>query len=288
MNDYPKNYLTKSETYKITMHSNKIRKQNKLLSFACYSLFWLLILCLAIFMKKFYLSSTASSLPKTPAYSEHYLEYLIGSDAASYPDSLLELASKKPETIDFVKNYNHYLQGLDTKESISLASDYTPGEIPLLIQWDTRWGYEYYGDEFIAVNGCGPTALSMVAVGLTGNTHLNPKAIADFSYEQGYLVKGRGSSWDLMTKGAHSLGLISTELPLNDATILKELSSGHPIIASMKPGNFTTSGHFIVLAGIASNGEIIVNDPDSIVRSQQTWDLETLTKQIKNLWAFSL
>ena len=289
MNDYPKNYLTKSETYKMTTTpSNKISKQNKFLSIACYSLFWLLILGLALFIKKSPLFSTASLLPKTPTYSEHSLEYLIGPDATSYPTSLLELASKKPETIDFVKNYSHYLEGLETMESISLVADYTPGEIPLLIQWDTRWGYEYYGDEFIAVNGCGPTSLSMVAVGLTGNTHLNPKVIADFSYEQGYFVKGRGSSWDLMTKGAHSLGLTSKELPLNDTSILKELSSGHPIIASMKPGDFTTSGHFIVLVGLAPNGEIIVNDPDSIVRSHQTWDLKTLTKQIKNLWAFSL
>lgn len=36
------------------------------------------------------------------------------------------------------------------------------GEIPLLLQWDERWGYSVYGDNMIAVNGCGPTAVAMV------------------------------------------------------------------------------------------------------------------------------
>lgn len=288
MNDYPRNYLTKSQTYKTTIQSQKASKRSQFLSFAYYSLFWIFILCIAILVKKVIFSSPNALLLNTTTDSNNTSEHLTSLDTTSYPASLLELAEKKPETVDFVKNYSHHLEKLDTKEPISIEPDYTQGEIPLFIQWDTRWGYEYYGNDFIAVNGCGPTALSMVAVGLTGNTHLNPKVIADFSYQQGYLVEGRGSSWDLMTKGALSLGLTSEELPLNDTTILNHLASGHPIIASMKPGDFTTSGHFIVLTGIAPNGDIIVNDPDSLIRSHQTWDLATLTKQIKNLWAFSL
>jgi len=53
----------------------------------------------------------------------------------------------------------------------------------------------------------------------------------------------------------------------------------------MKPGDFTTAGHFIVLTK-TENGQIKVNDPNSRSRSR-FWDYETLAKQIKNLWAFS-
>ncbi len=288
MNDNPGNYLTKSQTYKMTIKSKKTLRRKKLMHFAYYSSFWLLVLCAAILVKQAFFSFPTSSFPETIPHSDNSPDILTSSDYLDYPDSLLELAAKKPETVGFVKNYGNYLANLDSKAPISIVHDYTPGEIPLFIQWDTRWGYEYYGDDFIAVNGCGPTSLSMVAVGLTGNTDLNPKVVADFSYEQGYLVEGRGSSWDLMTKGASTLGLTSEELPLYDATILNHLANGNPIIASMRPGDFTTSGHFIVLTGIAPDGKIIVNDSDSLIRSNQTWDLDTLTTQIKNLWAFSL
>jgi hypothetical protein len=54
----------------------------------------------------------------------------------------------------------------------------------------------------------------------------------------------------------------------------------------MRPGDFTTSGHFIVLTGEA-DGKITVCDPNSRQRSEALWDYETLAPQIKNLWAYT-
>ena len=51
----------------------------------------------------------------------------------------------------------------------------TPGEVPLLLQYDPRWGYASYGDNCLAVTGCGPTCLSMVASALTGDASLTPR-----------------------------------------------------------------------------------------------------------------
>lgn len=205
----------------------------------------------------------------------------------AYPEILLELASSRPETLEFVVGYTTH-QSSSTDDVISIKKDYTQNSIPLFIQWDKRWGYASYGDEFIGSSGCGPTALSMVLVGLTGDTNMHPKAVADFSLKSGYFHSGLGTSWALMSKGAQKLGLISKELPLNANTITSTLQKGHPIILSMGPGHFTQSGHFIVLTGIASDGKIQVNDPGSIINSQVTWDLDILMSETKNLWAFSL
>ncbi|MGL5695106.1 MAG: hypothetical protein ACRCXA_13570, partial [Peptostreptococcaceae bacterium] len=106
----------------------------------------------------------------------------------SYPMSLINLASNNIETIDFVADYINYSTKIT--EEISIKEDYKTGEIPLFIQWDKRWGYDKYGDEFIAVNGCGPTCLAMVAVGLTGDTEINPKVITNYSEKNGYLANG--------------------------------------------------------------------------------------------------
>ena len=55
----------------------------------------------------------------------------------------------------------------------------------------------------------------------------------------------------------------------------------------MRPGDFTTTGHFIVLAGV-EDGKIRVNDPNSVKRSEELWDYETLEYQINNLWAYTV
>ena len=202
-----------------------------------------------------------------------------------YPEELLELASKKEEVIDFVLDYPNH-ESYSNKE-ISIDKDYQEGEIPLFIQWDKRWGYEKYGSNFIAVRGCGPTSLAMVIVGLTGNTDINPKVIADFSAENGYLIDGVGTSWELMTEGAKNFGIKGEELPLSESAIINTLKEGQTIIASMSPGTFTTMGHFLVLTGVDSNGKIIINDSDSRVKSKQTWDIDVFMKETKNLWVFT-
>lgn len=207
------------------------------------------------------------------------------NNVEEYPNELLELASSKDEAIDFVYNYPKYESG--KAKSISINSDYKKGKIPLFIQWDERWGYEKYGSEFLAINGCGPTALSMIVVGLTGNKDMNPKAIADFSLENGYLVDGIGSSWELMSEGANQLGVESTPLPLNRNIILNTLESGQPIIATMGPGTFTQTGHFLVLTGVDEDGKIIINDSDSKERSEETWDIEIFMNETENLWTFT-
>jgi predicted double-glycine peptidase len=55
----------------------------------------------------------------------------------------------------------------------------------------------------------------------------------------------------------------------------------------MGPGDFTTTGHFIVLTGYDGQG-FIINDPNSEENSEKIWTYQQLKNQIKNLWAFSL
>lgn len=208
----------------------------------------------------------------------------ILSDINSYPRDLLELASNKDEAIDFVANYPNY--DTSTNKAISIEKEYKKGQIPLFIQWDERWGYEKYGSDFIAINGCGPTSLAMVAVGLTGNKDINPKVVAEFSEDNGYLVDGVGSSWTLMTEGAGHFGLKSKELSLNKDVIVSTLKKGQPIIASMGPGTFTSEGHYLVLTGVDRNNKIIINDSNSKIKSSQTWDIDVFMNEAQNLWTF--
>lgn len=212
---------------------------------------------------------------------------IFGRHSASnsdYPQSLIEFMEKYPEATQFVLDYP---QCKDTHEKIDISNEVTKGTLPLFIQWDKRWGYETYGDDFMAVNGCGPTCLSMVKCGLSGDTYWNPYEVARMADEQGYYVDGVGSSWDLMDSGAKNLGLEMHSVTLDTESIQHTLRSGMPIICSMLPGDFTYTGHFIILAGVNEDKSIKVLDPNSIKNSEKSWDIDVLMPQIRNMWAYS-
>ena len=205
------------------------------------------------------------------------------SHLEDYPQELLELAVRNPETVDFVADYPQEKDRVPA-ETVEEAER---GTIPLLLQWDPRWGCAQYGDGPMALNGCGPTALSMVICGLTGDRTATPYAVAQYAQEMGYYVDGVGTSWELMSAGGAQFGVTARELPLSQSVMENALEAGEPIVCSVGPGDFTTSGHFIVLAGV-EDGKFQVRDPNRRSTSEKLWDYDTLAGQITNLWAFSL
>lgn len=205
----------------------------------------------------------------------------IISNYNDYPEELIDMLSRNIDMLDFVLKYPEK-NGKVYSDNIGKVNK---GTIPLLLQWDERWGYANYGDNIIAVNGCGPTALSMVITGLTGDNTITPYTISKFSIEHGFYIDGTGTSWNLMTGINGYFGIRSKELSLDKNIIFNNLRNGNPIICSMRSGDFTTTGHFIVLTGI-EDGKIKVNDPNSMVRSSLLWDYDRIAPQIKNLWVF--
>lgn len=211
-----------------------------------------------------------------------------------YADTLIEYLIGHEEALDWVIDYPSYMkkgeEAINQKalEPVDLLTYYIQKDIPIYYQWDQTWGYATYGSGQIAMDGCGPTSLAMVVTGLTGDTSMTPKRIADFSTSEGYYTEEAGTSWSLMSEGAAKLGLRSYEPAWTEPAVRAELEAGHPVICSMGPGDFTDQGHFIVLVGTASDGTIVVNDPNSQVNTRKRWELPKLMEQMKAMWAFSV
>ena len=206
-------------------------------------------------------------------------------NVGKYPLDLLELLAKNTETLSFVSDY---LMHVDDEEATGeITETDLVNMIPLFQQWDKRWGYTAYGDNILAINGCGPTCMSMVYTGLTGNIDKNPAVLADFCIENNYYTQDSGTSWAMMTSGAQALGLNVEKLSLTQDELKERLEMGQPVICSMMPGDFTETGHFIVLWDVTEDGKLMVNDPNSILRSQTEWDFEVVFGQIKAAWAYS-
>lgn len=163
---------------------------------------------------------------------------------------------------------------------------WTAGVMPYLFQTDPAWADEPYAGGTVAENGCGPTALTMVYVYLTGDTSYTPASMSAFADENNYAPTG-ATEWAFMTDGAAQLGISGWQVNPNRASVTSELEAGHPVILSMRPGTFTTVGHFIVLTGIDENGQVTVHDPNSLLNSVRTWGITELLNQASMAWAFS-
>lgn len=238
--------------------------------------------CIALLLLFLFLTGCGAKLPRTDtekkiaAYANAH-----GYSLKDYPQSLIDLLERNPETESFVLQYP---EAKDSRPVIDMT-DYTDGDsVPLFLQWDPRWGYIQYGSDVAGITGCGPVCLSMAAVYLTGDSRFSPDAMLQFATEGGYYVPGSGSSWSLISQGGKKLGFDVTELPLDEGRIRKTLEAGVPIITVVGPGDFTTSGHFLVLTGWV-DGMIQLHDPNSIQNSQRLWAYNEIKDQIKNLWA---
>lgn len=201
----------------------------------------------------------------------------------AYPEELIALVLKNQETVDYVADYPEKSQ---KSYMIDLSAEASSPTIPLLLQWDERWGYEEYGSGLIGWTGCGPTCMSMLTLYLTGNDAYDPATVAKWAKENGYYAAGSGTAWLFFGEGSAHFGLRAEELPLVKQYMVNALDEGRPIVCAMGPGDFTTNGHYIILTGYDDEG-FTVNDPNSPIRSSQHWPYETLERQISNLWAMS-
>lgn len=203
-------------------------------------------------------------------------------EISDYPESMVALLERNPETLDFVL---HYPLEYGKEREIDLSDDENSQSVPLFMQWDRRWGYIDYGSDVAGITGCGPVCLAMAGYSLTGDEEtFRPDKVIAFALEGGYCEPGSGTSWTLISEGGVKLGLDVTELPLDKSRIIRNLEVDNPIICVMGPGAFTTDGHYIVLTGL-EDGKFKVNDPNSRANSGRLWRYEEIQDQIQNLWA---
>jgi len=240
------------------------------------------------------ISITEETYPETEAvfyeYTEGYPPLLCefaqdnNLSLSEWPDEVVELMEKYPQTEEFVLNYPLLK---DKTFEIDISDSGYQYEVPLFIQWDERWGYSPYGYDMIANAGCGPVCLSMVSAYLLQDPTLDPKTVAEFSMDNGYCAPGDGSYWSLIYDGGEQLGLNVEEIPLVEQYIIDNLIDGNPIICNVSQGDFTYGGHFIVLADYV-DGKIKINDPNSIENSEKLWTYEEICDQIEALWVCSV
>ena len=211
-----------------------------------------------------------------------------------FADEVFRLTDEQKDLADnYAQNLSVFLgdgsyQVLSSTEFSAMGLSYegvifSDGETQVVYynQLDERWKNLPYGTDNIGGYACGPTAMSIVVSSLTSDT-VDPPHMAQWAYENGYwcsksgsyhsLIPGASAAWDLPCEGC---------TPSEPQRIVDALASGKLVVALMTKGHFTSSGHFIVLRGVTSEGEILVagHSVPAMTVLNKAWDMSIILNE---------
>lgn len=217
---------------------------------------------------------------------------VIYNGEAYFADEVFELSDdQKNLAANYAQNLSVFLsdgvyQGLSDTDFSQMGVSYdgvvfTDGSTQVVYynQLDDRWRYQPYGTDDIGGYACGPTSMSIVISSLTSDT-IDPPHMAQWAYEHGYWCSKSGSYHTLIPGAAKAWGLAVEGCTASEPQrIVDALADGKLVVALMSKGHFTSSGHFIVLRGVTSDGKILVADPASYKRSEKQWDFSIILNE---------
>lgn len=126
------------------------------------------------------------------------------------------------------------------------------------------YGASCSGSPTIKSSGCGPTSAAMV-LSFYG-VSADPVSTAAAFEADGYRVCGSGTAYAAFSNSSiiKNNGLVGKSIPINQHSVIEGyLAENKPIIISVGKSRFTNGGHFMVLTGINSDGDFMLNDPNS-------------------------
>jgi len=192
------------------------------------------------------------------------------------PDTMLYLAGNDPDTIDFVYNYQNGITNFEFYPGESVNLD---RKTPYFLQWDNRWAYNSLGQSNVGIAGCGPTSMAMALARLTGDNSITPDKI---SIDANAYMDASGVSRSFFNDEASKYGYRVVDISNDKDAMIEALNYG-PLIVSVTRGYFTLFGHIVIIDSY-QNGKFIINDPNSIKKSQMSWSFNQIQNQIAHIW----
>ena len=166
----------------------------------------------------------------------------------------------------------------------------------LYLQTDPKWAdrdYSAKGESTtIGKSGCGPTCAAMLIETITGKKFTPVDACA-WALKKGYKAPNQGTYYSYFVPQFNAYGIqcqringVSIYGSKNAAAhkdAFELLKEGWYLIACMGKGNWTASGHFVVVWW--EDGWVRINDPASTATARVKGNLDTFKSQVKYYWA---
>ena len=164
------------------------------------------------------------------------------------------------------------------------------------LQTDPKWcslDYSAPGEKTtIAASGCGPTAMAMV-LATWADPSVTPKTECAWALAHGYKAPHQGTYYGYFEPAGARYGLRVTRLNYTSlygkstsayhAQGKDALDRGELVIACMGPGNWTRSGHYVLVWKIEGD-TIYINDPASTKAARTKGSYSLFRQQVKYYW----
>ena len=109
-------------------------------------------------------------------------------------------AEGNPNVIHFLYEYGHDFKSpasfrytAEEKKIFTDTGKSGAARVPLIMQWDYRWGFNWYGGGPAGLTACAPTCMTMIGLGLTGKESYTVPAMCSYAEDKGYWVNGDGT-----------------------------------------------------------------------------------------------
>ena len=167
------------------------------------------------------------------------------------------------------------------------------------LQTDPKWSgldYSATGEKTtIGASGCGPTAMAMV-LATWADPAVTPKTECAWALKHGYKAPRSGTYYGYFEPAGARYGLEVTRLNYSNlygnaasayhAQVRDALERGDLVIACMGKGNWTSSGHYVLVYAIEA-GTVFINDPASTKAARTKGSYELFRKQVKYYWVIT-
>ena len=153
-------------------------------------------------------------------------------------------------------------------------------------QADSRWGSKNYnGSSTMAMAGCGPTSVAMLAYAVDKKT--TPWDVAKFMQKNGYAIRNNGTAWSGIPAAMKHFGLKDVKNVSKMEDVWSYMKKGYCAVFLFSAGSrggvtWTTGGHYIAVTDYkVSNGKHMLYTRDSGGRNHTGW--YTYETQMKGL-----
>lgn len=167
------------------------------------------------------------------------------------------------------------------------------------LQTDPKWAGHSYAAKgetsTIGTAGCGPTSAAMLLSTIQMDDRYDPVYACDWAVKKGYKALNQGTYYAFFKAFFQAHGIVCQQLNWDNlyhkALTYEQVhdkaknmvKQGYYLIALMKAGNWTKSGHFVVVWDWDDKVRIL--DPNSKAANRLNGDPNTFMKEVAYYWA---